>query len=65
MNEPKDRRWRELCQAILDEPDPGKLHELAMLLNDELKARETGTQERINSHLAKFGYKKNQSSDPS
>ena len=65
MDEPKDSRWMELCQAILDEPDPAKLHELAILLNEELKARETGTQERINSHLARFGYKKHHSSEPS
>jgi hypothetical protein len=37
---PNDYRWRQLCQAILDEPDPVKLQELARLLNEELEARE-------------------------
>jgi hypothetical protein len=58
VNEPKDRRWRELCQAIIDEPDPAKLHDLAKLLNDELKAREDNTQQRIDAHFAAFGHKK-------
>ena len=43
---PNDHRWKELCQAILDEPDPVKLQELARLLNEELEAREKETTER-------------------
>lgn len=58
MSEPNDLRWKELCQAILDEPDPAKLHDLAEKLNKELKARENETQQRINSHLAAVGLKK-------
>jgi len=41
-----DHRWKELCQAILNEPDPVKLQELAIMLNDELEAREKETTER-------------------
>lgn len=59
MSEPNEFRWKELCQAILDEPDPAKLHELAELLNQELKAREIRTQQRISSHFAAFTPKKN------
>jgi hypothetical protein len=43
---PNDHRWKELCQAILDEPDPVKLQELARMLNEELGAREKETTER-------------------
>lgn len=43
---PNDHRWKELCQAILDEPDPVKLQELARMLNEELEAREKETAER-------------------
>jgi hypothetical protein len=43
---PNDHRWKELCQAILDEPDPEKLQELARMLNEELEAREKETTER-------------------
>jgi hypothetical protein len=42
---PNDYRWKQLCQAILDEPDPEKLQELAQLLNQELEARESETKE--------------------
>jgi hypothetical protein len=43
---PNDHRWKELCQAILDEPDPVKLQELTRMLNEELEAREKETTER-------------------
>ena len=53
MNDhPKDHRWKELCQAILDEPDPVKLQELARMLNDELETRERETTERRNETFA-------------
>jgi hypothetical protein len=45
---PKNYRWKELCQAILDEPDPVKLLELVRLLNEELEAREKETNETRN-----------------
>jgi hypothetical protein len=45
---PNDHRWKELCQAILDEPDPVKLQELARMLNEELEAREKETIETRN-----------------
>jgi hypothetical protein len=45
-NHPNDNHWRELCQAILNEPDPVKLQELARMLNDELEAREKETKEQ-------------------
>ena len=35
-----DRRWRELCEAILEEPDPERLQYLAEMLNTELEKRE-------------------------
>lgn len=47
-----DGRWRDLCEAILREPDPQKLQELAGKLNDELQIREIRNRERINSHQA-------------
>ena len=43
---PNDHRWKQLCQAILDEPDPVKLQELARMLNEELEAREKEITER-------------------
>jgi hypothetical protein len=46
-----DHRWRELCQAILDEPDPVKLQELARMLNEELETRETETQKSNRSYV--------------
>ena len=53
MNDhPKDYRWKELCQAILDEPDPVKLQELARLLNEELEAREQETTARRSESYA-------------
>ena len=45
-NHPNDNRWKELCQAILDEPDPVKLQELARMLNDELEAQEKEAEEK-------------------
>jgi hypothetical protein len=51
-NHPNDHRWKELCQAILDEPDPAKLQELARLLNEELEAREKeATERRVKSYV--------------
>jgi hypothetical protein len=52
---PSDYRWKQLCQAILDEPDPVKLQELARLLNEELEARENETKEiRNKKYIAHF-----------
>jgi hypothetical protein len=41
-----DRRWRELCEAILEEPDPVRLQYLAEMLNSELEKREKRMRER-------------------
>ena len=50
MNDnPNDRRWRELCAAILEEPDPVRLQYLAEMLNTELEKRETKMLERYKS----------------
>jgi hypothetical protein len=43
-----DNHWKELCQAILNEPDPVKLQELARTLNDELEAQEKETAQKRN-----------------
>jgi hypothetical protein len=43
-----DNHWKELCQAILNEPDPVKLQELARKLNDELEAQERETAQKRN-----------------
>ena len=34
-------RWRELCQAIVEEPDSNRLMELVTKLNRVLEERET------------------------
>ena len=36
-----DERWKELCQAIVDEPDSKRLMELVNKLNNVLEERET------------------------
>ena len=48
---PNDHRWKELCQAILDEPDPVKLQELASMLNEELEGREKESKERRSKYV--------------
>lgn len=50
--ERRDLRWRELCEAILNEPDQVKLHELISMLNDELEERENRMREVSSSHGA-------------
>lgn len=35
-----EERWRELCEAIMKETDPGKLLRLVEALNNELGRRE-------------------------
>ena len=50
--ERKDLRWRELCEAILNEPNPARLHELISMLNDELEERENRRREVSSSHRA-------------
>ena len=50
MNDnPNERRWRELCQAIVEEPDPDRLQYLAEMLNTELEKRERRMQEKYKS----------------
>jgi len=44
-----DHRWRELCEAIVEEPDPVRLQYLAELLNKELEQREKRMRERYKS----------------
>ena len=36
-----DERWKELCQAIVEEPDSNRLMELVTKLNRVLEERET------------------------
>ena len=38
-----DERWRELCEAIVQEPDSKRLMELVDKLNHLLEERETDT----------------------
>ena len=35
-----EERWRELCEAIMKETDPGRLLRLVEALNDELGRRQ-------------------------
>ena len=35
-----EERWKDLCQAIMDESDPGRLLRLVEALNNELVQRE-------------------------
>ena len=44
-----DHRWRELCEAIVEEPDPVRLQYLAEMLNRELEQREERMRERHKS----------------
>jgi len=44
-----DHRWRELCEAIVEEPDPVRLQYLAEMLNKELEQREERMRERYKS----------------
>ena len=44
-----DHRWRELCEAIVEEPDPVRLQYLAEMLNRELEQREERMRERYKS----------------
>jgi hypothetical protein len=37
----RDERWRELCEAIVDEEDSNRLMELVNKLNRVLEERET------------------------
>jgi hypothetical protein len=42
-----DDRWRELCQAIVEEPDSNRLMELVNKLNRVLEERETEFKRRL------------------
>lgn len=41
-----DERWKELCQAIVEEPDSNRLMELVSKLNRVLEERETAFRPR-------------------
>lgn len=41
-----DERWRELCEAIVQEPDSKRLMELVEKLNRVLEERETHEQKK-------------------
>ncbi|HEX3738323.1 MAG TPA: hypothetical protein VHV29_01235 [Terriglobales bacterium] len=43
----QDERWRELCEAIVDEPDSQRLMELVSKLNRVLEERELVLKRRI------------------
>jgi hypothetical protein len=43
----QDERWRELCEAIVDEPDSQRLMELVSKLNRVLEERELVLNRRI------------------
>jgi hypothetical protein len=42
----QDERWKELCQAIVEEPDSNRLMELVSKLNRVLEERETEFKQR-------------------
>ena len=42
----QDERWKELCQAIVEEPDSNRLMELVGKLNRVLEERETEFKQR-------------------
>jgi hypothetical protein len=42
----QDERWKELCQAIVEEPDSNRLMELVGKLNRVLEERETEVKQR-------------------
>jgi hypothetical protein len=42
----QDERWKELCQAIVEESDSNRLLELVSKLNSVLEERETKFQRR-------------------
>lgn len=46
----QDQRWKELCQAIVEEPDSNRLMELVGKLNRILEERETGFVQRRERH---------------
>jgi len=46
----RDERWKDLCQAIVEEPDSNRLMELVRKLNRILEERETEFETRINGH---------------
>lgn len=48
----QDERWKELCQAIVEESDSNRLMELVSKLNRVLEERETKFQRRSNGHGA-------------
>ena len=43
----RDERWKELCAAIVDEPDSKKLMELVEKLNRVLEEREKELKRKI------------------
>jgi hypothetical protein len=46
----RDERWKDLCQAIVEEPDSNRLMELVRKLNRVLEERETEFERGINGH---------------
>jgi hypothetical protein len=42
----QDERWKELCQAIVEEPDSNRLMELVSKLNRVLDERESEFKQR-------------------
>lgn len=46
----RDERWKDLCQAIVEEPDSNRLMELVSKLNRILEERETEVERRINGY---------------
>ena len=45
-----DERWKELCQAIVEEPDSNRLMELVNKLNRVLEEREIAFRPRSEVH---------------
>jgi hypothetical protein len=45
-----DERWRELCEAIVNEPDSQRLMELVGKLNRILEERESSLKRRSAGH---------------
>jgi hypothetical protein len=46
----RDERWKDLCQAIVEEPDSNRLMELVRKLNRILEERETEFRRRNDGH---------------
>jgi hypothetical protein len=46
----QNERWKELCEAIVEEPDSNRLMELVSKLNRVLEEREAEFKRRNNGH---------------